>query len=115
MMEGGPALSYLMHLNPNSKIILTGFAVEGTNSWRLMNTGKIKKDEYELDVELPVEYLDFSAHASHSELLEFVKKANPKKIVLVHGDKETMHALQKELKEKGYDAVIPKFGEKLEI
>lgn len=60
MMEGGPVLNYLNHVNEKSKVIFTGYNVEGTNGWRLLNHGKILRDGYELDVSLPVEYLDFS-------------------------------------------------------
>lgn len=113
MLEGGPALRYLMNLNSNSKIVFTGYNVEGTNGWRLINEGGVLIDGNELTVDLPVEYLDFSAHAGKNELLEFVKKTNPQKIVCVHGDKTD--EFSKELNEMGFDAVAPRVGEMLEL
>ena len=36
-----------------------------------------------------VQYYDFSAHAGHSELVEFAKKCNPEKIILFHSANRT--------------------------
>jgi putative mRNA 3-end processing factor len=38
------------------------------------------------NVECEVQYFDFSAHAGHSELIEFAKACKPEKIVLFHSD-----------------------------
>ena len=37
-------------------------------------------------VECEVIYYDFSAHAGHSELIEFARKCSPEKVVLMHSD-----------------------------
>lgn len=113
MMEGGPALSYLQHLSPNSRLIFTGYNVEGTNGWRILNQNKVMIDGYELDVSVPAEYLDFSAHVGHSGLIEFVKKTNPEKIILNHGDNTPGFA--EELIRMGFDAVAPKNGDTIEL
>jgi putative mRNA 3-end processing factor len=111
MMNGGPVLNYLFNLNSRSKLIFTGYCVEGTNGWKLQNKGYITKDGQDLTVDLPIDYIDLSAHAGRTDLLEFVKRANPRKILLVHGDKPEEFA--QELKEKGYDAVAPLPGERV--
>ena len=113
MMEGGPALSYLQHLNPSSRLIFTGYNVEGTNGWRILNQNKVIIDGYELDVSVPAEYLDFSAHVGRSGLIDFVKKTNPEKIILNHGDDTPGFA--KELQEMGFDAAAPKNGDTIEL
>lgn len=113
MMEGGPALSYLQNLNPNSKLIFTGYNVEGTNGWRILNQNKVLIDGYELDVSVPSEYLDFSAHVGRDGLLKFVKSTNPEKIILNHGDSTPEFAA--ELNALGFDAVAPKNGEVIEL
>ena len=113
MMEGGPALSYLQNLNPQSRIIFTGYNVHGTNGWRLLSEGKVMLDGYELEVTVPAEYIDFSAHAGRSGLINFAKKANPEKIILNHGDNTV--AFAEELKEMGFDAVAPKNSEVIEL
>ncbi len=113
MMEGGPALSYMLNLNPASRLIFTGYCVEGTNGWRIQKENKVMIDKNILDVSLPVSYFDFSAHAGRSDLLKFVKAANPGKIVLNHGDRTPEFA--QELKEMGFNAVAPKNGDSIDI
>lgn len=114
MMNGGPVLSYLFNVNQESRLIFTGYCVEGTNGWTLQNKGFITKDGQELSVDLPVEYLDLSAHAGRSDLLGFIKRANPEKIVLVHGEHPEEFA--KELSgDFGYDAVAPLPGERISV
>ncbi len=116
MMEGGPVLNYLFNLSPNSKIIFTGYNVEGTNGHRLLNEGKIIKDGYELSVNIPSEYLDFSAHAGRSGILNFIKKANPSKIIIVHSDDANADKFSNELKEDfGFDAIAPQPDDKIDL
>lgn len=114
MMNGGPILNYLFHANNQSKIIFTGYCVEETNGWYLQNKGYIIRDGQELHVDLPVEYLDLSAHAGRADILNFIKHANPEKIVLVHGD-NTQGFCQELTENFGYDAVAPKPGERIEV
>ncbi len=112
MMNGGPVLNYLFNVNSNSKVIFTGYCVEGTNGWLLQNNGTIMKDGSELNVDLPIRYIDLSAHAGRSDILNFIKNANPEKILLVHGDKPEEFAT--ELKDDfGYDALAPLPGERV--
>lgn len=114
MLSGGPVLDYLFNLNSDSKIVFTGYSVEGTNGWKLLNEGHITKDGQDLVVDMPVEYLDFSAHAGKSDLLKFIKAANPEKIILVHGDHPEEFA--EELKSDfGYNAMAPLLGERIEL
>ncbi|MFH2106718.1 MAG: MBL fold metallo-hydrolase [Candidatus Micrarchaeota archaeon] len=114
MMQGGPVLGYLVTANKNSRIIFTGYNVEGTNGWKLLNKGFITINDNDLEVDLPSQYIDLSAHAGRTDLLNFIKHANPQKIVVVHSD----HAkeFQTELVENfGYDAVAPSIGDKIEV
>lgn len=112
MLNGGPVLDYMFNVNRNSKLIFTGYCVEGTNGWSLQHDGYITKDEQQLTVDLPVEYLDLSAHAGRSDLVKFIKKANPTKLLLVHGDNPQEFA--KEMKEEhGFDALAPLPGERV--
>lgn len=112
MLNGGPVMDYMFNVNSNSKLIFTGYCVEGTNGWSLQREGYITKDAQQLTVDLPIEYLDLSAHAGRSDLLKFIKKANPEKLLLVHGDNPQEFA--KEMKEEhGYDALAPLPGERV--
>lgn len=112
MLNGGPMLNYLFHANRDSKLLFTGWCVEGTNGWLLQNKGTIMQEDEELNVDLPVDYLDLSAHAGRKDLMEFIKRANPEKIILVHGDMPEDFAA--ELREEhGYDAMAPLPGERV--
>jgi len=113
MLEGGPALSYLLRLNQKSKIILTGYQIEGTNARSLLERGVVNINGIEQEVKLPVKYLDMSAHAGRSDLLDFVKRANPEKIFCVHGDK--CEEFAEELRGMGFEAYAPKLGNSFEV
>ncbi len=113
MLQGGPSLFYLMNLNPNSKIAMTGYSMEGTNGHSLVNEGTVVIDEKKIKIDLPVEYMDFSAHAGRSELFEFIERIGPSQIICNHGD--SCMAFAEELKGKGYDAVAPAIGQTVEI
>ena len=64
------------------------------------------------DVECEVEYFDFSAHAGHSELIEFAKDCDPEKIVLCHSDNRAV--LEESLKNFA-EVYSPNEGELLEL
>lgn len=91
MMDGGPVLSYMNKLKNDRKsaVLLTGYQVEGTNSRLLIEKGKLNFYGVLEKVSCEVQYYDFSAHAGHSELLEFAEKCNPEKIILFHSEDRT--------------------------
>lgn len=113
MLQGGPALGYLLSLNEQSEIIFTGYCVEGTNGHKLLNHGYVEKNGEQIRPSTPIKYLDFSAHAGRSELFRYIKEANPQKVICVHGDRCAEFA--EELKLEGYDATAPKLGDTLHI
>jgi putative mRNA 3-end processing factor len=88
MMDGGPVLSYMNKLKSDKKsaVLLTGYQVEGTNSRLLIEKGKLNFFGVIEPVSCEVDYFDFSAHAGHTELIEFAQACNPEKIVLFHGE-----------------------------
>ena len=91
MMDGGPILYYMNNLKDDRKsaVLLTGYQIEGTNSKLLMEKKKLEFYGVKVDVACEVDYFDFSAHAGHSELIEFAKACKPEKIVLFHSDNRT--------------------------
>lgn len=113
MLDGGPALSYLLRLPPRSKVILTGYQIEGTNARMLLEQKKVNVDGIITEIKTPVEYLDMSAHAGRSDLLKLIKKANPEKIFCVHGD--ACEAFAQELCGMGYEAYAPAMGKTFEV
>lgn len=113
MLEGGPALSYLLRLNERSKVILTGYQVEGTNARRLCETRQVEVDGIATEIKTPIEYLDMSAHAGRGDLISFVKKANPEKVFCIHGD--ACEKFAEELCGMGFEAYAPALGKTFEV
>lgn len=114
MMDGGPVLSYMRHLknDPKSAVLLTGYQVEGSNCRLLVDKGKLDFYGVREKIECEVQYFDFSAHAGHSELIEFAKGCNPEKIVLMHSDnRETLVKPLEDIAE----IYTPKTGELVEL
>lgn len=111
MLEGGPVLHYINHLKNDKKsgILLTGYQVEGTNGRLLMDEGILELYGIKEKIDMDIEFFDFSAHAGHSELLEFAEKCSPEKIILMHGDNR--EALAKDLRDLGFEVTLPKNGE----
>jgi len=112
MLDGGPVLYYLTHFlkDCNSALFLTGYQVDGTNGRRLLDTGRVLVNGVEMAPQMEVKFFDFSAHAGHSELKDFVYASNPEDIVLMHGDNREL--LAREL-EKDFTVHLPLTGEKL--
>src|SRR3989338_7588727 len=118
MLQGGPAMSYLLTLNARedadkSKVVFTGYCEIGTNGHKLLNTGIVDVGGQPLPIKIPYEYLDLSAHAGRQELFSYVSLCAPEKVFCMHGDKPDEFA--EELKLEGYDAIAPKIGERFEI
>jgi putative mRNA 3-end processing factor len=127
MLEGGPAISYLLALdqlkkdeNIDSSVVFTGYCVEGTGGWLLQNKQMIKlkpkkegKKIKQIPINLNVFYEPLSAHAGRNELFYFIEKMNPHKVICVHGD--DCPGFAEELKENGFDAVAPALGDTISI
>jgi len=115
MLNGGPALFYISHLynDEKSKILLTGYQVEGTNGDLALNKGVINLGTRTVKLKMKVEQYDFSAHADDKQLKELVKKAADRGAEIaftVHG--EECEAFAKWIEEEiGIDAYAPKNGE----
>ena len=119
MLNGGPVLYYLkkIHEDRRSKVLLTGYQIEGTNGRRLVEEGCVEADGEVVKVNSQVEQYDFSAHAGDSELKEIVSRfcRNGTGIIFtVHGDNTEGFATW--LRENyGCDAIAPQNGEEFII
>ncbi len=56
-----------------------------------------------------LESVDFSAHSSPKGIVELVKKINPSKIVLVHGNKDAAENIEREINRDG-SVIIPRYN-----
>ena len=98
--------------DPKSAVLLTGYQVEDSNARLLVDKKQLNFYGVKQKIECEVEYFDFSAHAGHSELIDFAKQCNSEKIVLMHSDNR--EALVGPLKEVA-EVVCPKTGETVDL
>lgn len=115
MLNGGPALFYLSRLykDPRSKILLTGYQVEGTNGRRALEQGFVETGDNVLSLKTKIEQYDFSAHSGDSELKKLVKdfcKKGTERVFVMHGEKAEAFA-QWISEELGVEAYAPVNGE----
>ena len=99
MCEGGRIVHHLKHnlWRPNANVLLVGYMAEGTLGRRLAEAApKVEIFGEEIAVRAQVHRLDgFSAHAGHSELLDWLSDVAPARprVVLTHGEDEARSAL----------------------
>ena len=115
MLNGGPIHAYIKRLlnDEKSSLVFTGFQVPGTVGQILKDTGLYRYGPVEARPKFRISAMDFSAHAGRDTLLGFVRKTNPKKVIVVHTD--TGAGFAQELRGEGFDAVAPKVGERVVV
>jgi metallo-beta-lactamase family protein len=133
MCEAGRILHHLRYKihNPNDTVLIVGFMAQNTLGRRLLEQGqayadagrqgsppilKILNKEYPLKAEV-VKIGGFSAHADKNEMIRFLAQSNLqiKKIAVVHGEEEQSLSFAGLLREKGYEAMVPKVGQTLVV
>ncbi len=119
MLNGGPALYYInkLHKDPKSKIILTGYQVEGTNGRMALDTGVIENNGIIQHLRPKVEIYDLSAHSGDRELKEMVKKFcdhGTEHVFAIHGDNCTKFAAWVQ-EETGVNSYAPHLGERFSV
>ena len=105
MLIGGKSVDYAKSLasDPENLIAITGYQAEGTPGRALEDLRKQKNlenrlwslDDERFDVKCRLERYVLSAHADSNKLLALVKKVQPRKLFLVHGDAEARGELFK--------------------
>ena len=115
MLNGGPVLNYITKLNKNSKILLTGYQIEGTNGRNLLDKGFVIIDGNPVKISTPVAHYDLSAHAGKEDLYRYIKQCSPSTVICMHGDEESTTSLAENLKLEGFDAHAPKVGDVIKL
>ncbi|MGP8321039.1 MAG: MBL fold metallo-hydrolase [Methanosarcinaceae archaeon] len=115
MLNGGPVLHYIdkLYNDPKSKIMLSGYQVEGTNGKMAIDKGIIDNDGIIRNLHIKVEQYDFSAHCGDKELKDIVKEfcdTGTEKVFVMHGDNTEMFA-EWVLQEIGVEAHAPVNGD----
>ena len=122
MLEGGRIQDHLYHNIQNyyCTILFIGYCAKGTLGNRLLRGDPVVNlRNRELSVYATIKKTDtLSGHGDHNDLMNLVKRQDKnrlKKVFLVHGEEQSMTALQEGLQQEGYDAVIPEKGEVFEL
>jgi len=114
MLDGGPVLGYLrdMRNNPKNAVLLVGYQAEGTNGRMLMENKCVMNNGELLKVECEIMKYDFSAHADHNQIIEFVRGCDPKNVIIMHS--ETRELFKADL-EGDYNVILPGLGEEFTL
>ena len=114
MLTGGRILNYLeaQAHNPMNTLLFVGYQAEGTRGRKLLEGAKgFKAYGKWVPFNMQIESIEgLSAHADHTELLDWMGKlqSKPERIFIVHGEKESGEALKKGIKEiYDWDAELP--------
>ena len=97
MLEGGPSVEYFKQISPNpkNKIIFVSYQINGTLGRRVLDgtiseasmidkNGKVKV----IPVRCSKQKIDgFSGHSDFNQILNFVSKVRPKRVLVNHGEK----------------------------
>lgn len=120
MCDGGRIQYHLRDnlWNAKSSIIFVGYQAEGTLGRKIVSGEKsLDIMEEMIDIKAEIYHLDgFSSHADQDELIWWLKgiKEKPKKVFIVHGEKQESEILAKYIKEKlSIDTHIPAIGQTL--
>jgi metallo-beta-lactamase family protein len=122
MCTGGRIIHHLKNNleNPKTHVVIVGYQVEGTLGRELVEgkpTVKIFGSEVEVNAQIHT-LGAFSAHADQRDLRYWLRSFGhtPKKIFLVHGDKEIVIGFASNIKtELDLDVEVPKLNEEFEL
>ncbi|KAK5909045.1 hypothetical protein CgunFtcFv8_017050 [Champsocephalus gunnari] len=93
---------------------MPGYCVQGTIGHKILNGQR--KLELEgrstLEVKLQVEYMSFSAHADAKGIMQLIRMAEPRNVLLVHGEAVKMEFLKGKIEQEfSIDCHMPANGE----
>jgi len=104
MLHAGTSLTVFKKWAPDPKnmVILPGYCVAGTVGHKVLAGDKIiEVDRYsKINVNLRVENLSFSAHADAKGIMQMIAMCEPKNVMFVHGEKEKMKYLARQIEDE---------------
>ena len=115
-MEGGPIVHYMKNLyaREDSSILMTGFQIPKTAGRYLEDSGRFVLGPIDFKVKMEMKKYDLSGHSGRTELMKFLQKIRPEKMVAIHGDYCEKFAT--EMKGRfGIDTYAPKVGDIIKV
>lgn len=116
MLHAGQSLQIFKKWAGNEKnmVIMPGYCVQGTIGHKILNGQRKLEMEGRatLDVKLQVEYMSFSAHADAKGIMQLIRMAEPRSVLLVHGEAAKMDFLKGKIEQEfSVDCYMPANGE----
>ncbi|KAJ2157919.1 Integrator complex subunit 11 [Coemansia sp. RSA 552] len=120
MLHVGTSLEVFRKWAPDERnmLIMPGYCVAGTVGAKVLSGMKVVDiDQYtQVQVNIDVQNLSFSAHADAKGIMDLIRQASPRNVVLVHGEKGRMTYLKSKIMgEFGCPCYYPANGELLEV
>ena len=115
-MEGGPIVHYMKNLyaREDSSIFMTGYQQPKTAGRYLEDTCRYVVGAIDFKVKMQLKKFDFSGHSGRTELIKFVQKVQPDKLVAIHG--EYCEKFATEMKGRfGIQTVAPQVGDIIKV
>ncbi len=120
---GSPSSFYAAELakDARSLIAISGYQDEESPGRQMLELarkggGKLPTANGEVELGCAIEAFSFSAHSDSYQVINELQAAQPRKVVLVHGDGRAREALAKELLALGFkDVHLPALGHEIEI
>ena len=120
MCTGGRIIHHLRHnlWHESSGVLFVGYQAVGTLGRRIVDGAKqVRVFGEEIAVQAKVWTTNgFSSHADQPILLDWIGRAAPKHLILVHGEDDTLDAFAKRIRQDlSLESHIAKLGETIEI
>ncbi|MEN8126562.1 MAG: MBL fold metallo-hydrolase [Planctomycetota bacterium] len=124
MCTGGRVKHHLVNniARPESAVLFVGYQAVGTLGRTIVESQpgdevRILGEHYPVNADI-VQVHGFSAHADKIEMLTWLKnlKKAPRKVFVVHGEKEAAHSFKDYIVEQtGWDAMVPKYHDIVKV
>ncbi|XP_028663570.1 integrator complex subunit 11 [Erpetoichthys calabaricus] len=116
MLHAGQSLQIFKKWAGNDKnmVILPGYCVQGTVGYKILNGQRKLEMEGRntLEVKMQVEYMSFSAHADAKGIMQLIRMAEPRNVLLVHGEAKKMEFLKQKIEQEfSVNCYMPANGE----
>ncbi|XP_068014364.1 integrator complex subunit 11 isoform X2 [Melanerpes formicivorus] len=116
MLHAGQSLQIFKKWAGNEKnmVIMPGYCVQGTVGHKILSgQRKLEMEGRQiLEVKMQVEYMSFSAHADAKGIMQLIRQAEPRSVLLVHGEAKKMEFLKQKIEQEFHvSCYMPANGE----